>query len=481
MKIAILASEGAPYAKSGGLGDVMEALPAALSRIEGNEVLLILPYYKKIKENPKYEVEFLGDFEVGVGWRQQYAGIMELKNRADNVTVWFIDSEYYFGARPGAIYGDIDDGERYAFFSKACLDAMAIRGWIPEVIQCNDWQTALVPTYLKAMYRHLFPRTRCMFTIHNVEYQGWANSSFFDDVLYLPWEWRGCLDMNGSVNMMKAAIETADMVTTVSETYARELMYPYYAHGLDHILSNAAWKLTGITNGIDTNTFNPATDPALPAHYNAADFIEGKAACKAALQEEVGLPVKPDVPLLVMVTRLAGHKGLDLLCYIARRLLWEENVQLLILGTGEPHYETFFRELSNEFPDRVAAKITFNLGLAARIYAGGDIYLMPSKSEPCGLSQMNAMRYGTVPVVHATGGLRDTVPPADEKGKGGLGFTFQSYNGDDFLAAVKRALHLYRDDRDGFRDLQRREMEQNFSWDKPAQRYMDLFRHMLTR
>ena len=481
MKIAILASEGAPYAKSGGLGDVMEALPAALSRIEGNEVLLILPYYKKIKKNPKYEVEFLGDFEVGVGWRQQYAGIMELKNRADNVTVWFIDSEYYFGARPGAIYGDIDDGERYAFFSKACLDAMAIRGWIPEVIQCNDWQTALVPTYLKAMYRHLFPRTRCMFTIHNVEYQGWANSSFFDDVLYLPWEWRGCLDMNGSVNMMKAAIETADMVTTVSETYARELMYPYYAHGLDHILSNAAWKLTGITNGIDTNTFNPATDPALPAHYNAADFIEGKAACKAALQEEVGLPVKPDVPLLVMVTRLAGHKGLDLLCYIARRLLWEENVQLLILGTGEPHYETFFRELSNEFPDRVAAKITFNLGLAARIYAGGDIYLMPSKSEPCGLSQMNAMRYGTVPVVHATGGLRDTVPPADEKGKGGLGFTFQSYNGDDFLAAVKRALHLYRDDRDGFRDLQRREMEQNFSWDKPAQRYMDLFRHMLTR
>ena len=481
MKIAILASEGAPYAKSGGLGDVMEALPAALSRIEGNEVLLILPYYKKIKENPKYEVEFLGEFEVGVGWRQQYAGIMELKNRADNVTVWFIDSEYYFGARPGAIYGDIDDGERYAFFSKACLDAMAIRGWIPEVIQCNDWQTALVPTYLKAMYRHLFPRTRCMFTIHNVEYQGWANSSFFDDVLYLPWEWRGCLDMNGSVNMMKAAIETADMVTTVSETYARELMYPYYAHGLDHILSNAAWKLTGITNGIDTNTFNPATDPALPAHYNAADFIEGKAACKAALQEEVGLPVKPDVPLLVMVTRLAGHKGLDLLCYIARRLLWEENVQLLILGTGEPHYEAYFRELYNQFPARVAAKITFNLGLAARIYAGGDIYLMPSKSEPCGLSQMNAMRYGTVPVVHATGGLRDTVPPADEKGKGGLGFTFQSYNGDDFLAAVKRALHLYRDDRDGFRNLQRREMEQDFRWDKPAQRYMDLFRHMLTR
>ncbi|MBQ2244695.1 MAG: glycogen/starch synthase, partial [Oscillospiraceae bacterium] len=231
MKIAILASEGAPYAKSGGLGDVMEALPSALAKIRGNEVTLFLPYYKKIKENPKYEVEDLGNFEVGVGWRQAYAGIMKLKGRADGVQVYFIDSEYYFGARPGAIYGDIDDGERFAFFSKACLDAMVIMDQIPDVIQCNDWQTALVPTYLKAMYGHLFPHTRCMYTIHNIEYQGWAHSSFFDDVLYLPWEWRGCLDMNGAVNMMKAAIETADMVTTVSETYARELMYPYYAHG----------------------------------------------------------------------------------------------------------------------------------------------------------------------------------------------------------------------------------------------------------
>ena len=481
MKIAILASEGAPYAKSGGLGDVMEALPAALARIEGNEVALILPYYKKIKENPKFPVEDLGHFDVGLGWRQSYAGIKKLVGRNDGVQVYFIDSEYYFGARPGAIYGDIDDGERFAFFSKSCLDAMAVMGFIPDVIQCNDWQTALVPTYLKAMYGHLFPHTRCMYTIHNIEYQGWASSNFFDDVLGLPWEWRGCLDMNGSVNMMKAAIETADLVTTVSETYARELMYPYYAHGLDNIISGASWKLTGITNGIDVNTFNPETDPALPAHYNADTFVEGKADCKAALQKEVGLPQEPDVPLLVMVTRLAGHKGLDLLCYIARRLLWEEKVQLLILGTGEPHFESFFKELANEFPDKVAAKITFNLGLAARIYAGGDIYLMPSKSEPCGLSQMNAMRYGTVPVVHATGGLRDTVPPCDERGQGGLGFTFQSYNGDDFLAAVKRALHLYNHNREGFRALQHRDMSQDYSWDKPAQRYMTLFRQMLNR
>ncbi len=480
MKIAILASEGAPYCKSGGLGDVMEALPSALARIEGNEVVLILPYYHKIKHNPKLDVEYVGDFQVGVGWRQQYAGIMKLKGRNDGVQVYFIDSEYYFGGRDAAIYGHGDDSERFAFFSKACLDAMAIMGWIPDVIQCNDWQTALVPTYLKAQYQPHFPRTKCMFTIHNIEYQGWASREFFDDVLYLPWEWRSCLDMNGSVNMMKAAIETADLVTTVSETYARELMYPYYAHGLDSIISNAYWKLTGITNGIDTNTFNPATDPALPAHFSAGDFVDGKAACKAALQQEVGLPVKPDTPLLVMVTRLAGHKGLDLLCYIARRLLWEEDVQLLILGTGEARFESFFVELAREFPDKVAAKITFNLGLAARIYAGGDIYLMPSKSEPCGLSQMNAMRYGTVPVVHATGGLKDTVPPCDEKGQGGLGFTFQSYNGDDFLAALKRAVHLYRDNRDAFRALQKKEMEQDFSWDKPAQRYQSLFRQMLT-
>ena len=480
MRIAVCASEGAPYAKSGGLGDVMEALPAALARIPGNEVALFLPYYKKIKESEKYDVELVSQFRVSLGWRQQYCGLMKLLNRTDGVQVYFIDNEYYFGGRPGAIYGDIDDGERFAYFSSACLDAMAAVDYIPDVIQCNDWQTALIPTYLKSLYRDTFPGTRCMYTIHNIEYQGWAHGNFFDDVLGLPWEYRSCLDMSGSVNMMKGAIETADLVTTVSETYARELMYPYYAHGLDSVLSNAAWKLTGITNGIDVGTFNPGTDPALPAHYNADTFTVGKAACKAALQAEVGLPVKPDVPLMVMVTRLAGHKGLDLLCYIARRLLWEEDCQLLILGTGEPQYETFFRDLAAEYPEQCAAKITFNLGLAARIYAGGDIYLMPSKSEPCGLSQMNAMRYGTVPVVHATGGLKDTVPPADENGEGGLGFTFQSYNADDFLASLKRCLHLYQNNRDGFRALQHKEMCQDFSWNVPAGRYMDLFHQMLS-
>ncbi len=478
MKIAILASEGAPYIKSGGLGDVMEALPAALARIDGNEVVLMLPYYKKILNDPSLDVELVSQFYVALGWRQQYAGIYRLKNRTDGVQVYFIDNLYYFGDREGSAYGAGDDGERFAYFSKACLDALVAIDFIPDIIQCNDWQTAPVPVFLKAQYYPFFPHTRCVFTIHNIEYQGWAQGDFFDDVLGLPWEYRERLDMGGAVNTMKGAIETADMVTTVSETYAKELMYPYYAHGLDSVLAGNAGKLTGITNGIDVNTFDPETDPALPAHYNADNFVIGKAACKAALQKEVGLPERPDVPLMVMVTRLAGHKGLDLLCHIARRLLWEEDCQLLILGTGEAHYEAFFRDLQREFPQKAAAKITFDLGLASRIYAGGDIYLMPSKSEPCGLSQMNAMRYGTVPVVHATGGLKDTVPPVDEKGEGGLGFTFQSYNADDFMEALKRCLDLYNHDIAQFRALQRTDMQQDFSWDKPARRYMELFAKM---
>ena len=478
MKIALLASEGAPYVKSGGLGDVMEALPAALSRIPGNEVLLLLPYYKKIRENPKWEVEQVAQFNVSLGWRQQYAGILRLKNRTDGVQVYFIDNLYYFGGRDGAIYGHGDDGERFAYFSRACLDTLVQLGFHPDVIQCNDWQTALVPTYLAAQYHPLFPGTKCMFTIHNVEYQGWADGYFFDDVLALPENYRACLDLGGAVNVMKGAIETAHMVTTVSETYSRQLTDPYYAHGLEGILSGAAWKLTGITNGIDVNTFNPETDPALPAHYNAQTCPDGKARCKAALQEEVGLSVEPEVPLMVMVTRLAGHKGLDLLCHIARDLLTQRRCQLLILGTGEAQYEQFFSQLADQFPEQVAAKITFDLGLASRIYAGGDVYLMPSKTEPCGLSQMNAMRYGTVPVVHATGGLRDTVPPVDEKGRGGLGFTFQSYNADDFRDALNRCLDLYEDDPEHFFALRKTCMEQDFSWDKPAQNYMVLFRKM---
>ena len=478
MKIAMLASEGAPYAKSGGLGDVMEALPAALQQIPGNEVVLVLPYYKKIMDNPAIEVEQVAQFYVALGWRQCYAGIMKLKNRQDGVQVYFIDNLQYFGGRDATLYGHGDDAERFAFFSKACLDALVAIDFIPDVIQCNDWQTATVPVFLNAWYRPLMSRTKCMFTIHNVEYQGWADGSFFDDVLGLPWQWRDVLDMNGSVNAMKGAIVSADLVTTVSETYARQLRYAYFAHGLDGILMENSHKLIGITNGIDTTTFNPATDPAIPVNYSAKAFLRSKAKCKAALQQEVGLPVKPKVPLMVMVTRLVEHKGLDLLCYIARRLLWEEDAQLLILGTGDRQYEQFFQDLAAEFPDRVAAKITFDLGLASRIYAGGDVYLMPSKSEPCGLSQMNAMRYGTVPVVHATGGLRDTVPGVNDNGEEGLGFTFQSFNADDFLISIKRCLDLYNYRPEQFKALQKTCMEQDFSWEKPAAKYMTLFQKM---
>ena len=478
MRIALFASEAAPYIKSGGLGDVMEALPAALSRIPGNEVALFLPYYKKIRENPNYPVQLVKSFTVRLGWRQQYCGILQLQNRTDGVKVYFIDNLYYFGDRPGPIYGEWDDGERFAYFSKACLDSLLELDFIPHVIQCNDWQTAMAPVYLAAEYYLRLPGTKCMFTIHNVEYQGWADSGFFDDVLALPEQYRQCLRKDGAVNVMKAAIETAHLVTTVSETYSKQLMHAYYAHGMEGALQNAAHKLTGITNGIDTNTFDPETDPALPAHYNADTLQTGKAICKAQLQKEVGLPQKADTPLLVMVTRLVGHKGLDLLCHVARRLLWEKDCQILILGTGEAKFEDYFRVLAEEFPDRVSTRLAFDLGLAARIYAGGDIYMMPSKSEPCGLSQMNAMRYGTVPVVHATGGLKDTVPGADDQGRGGLGFTFESYNADDFYGALTRAIDLYHNAPENFHALQKTCMSQDLSWNIPAQKYMTLFRKM---
>ena len=478
MKIAVVASEAAPFVKTGGLGDVMQALPLALSKQKNTYVSLFVPYYSQIKYSGKWQTEFLGAFDVPLAWRREYVGIFRLKTRRKKLQIYFIDNEHYFNR--GGIYGFADDGERYAYFSKAVLAAMNYLELQPDVVSCHDWQAALIPLLLKTEYRGCFPDAKSVFTIHNIEYQGKCNLQFNYDVLGLG---AGCdeiLRFDDCTNFMKSAIVMADRVTTVSETYAQELRYPYYSHGLDGVLQSRGSDFSGITNGIDVNTFNPETDPALPAHYNSETFVEGKAAVKAALQKEVGLPVKPDVPLMVMVTRLAGHKGLDLLCYIARRLIWEEDAQLLILGTGEAQYESFFRDLSNQFPDQVSAQITFNLGLAARIYAGGDIYLMPSKSEPCGLSQMNAMRYGTVPVVHATGGLKDTVPPADENGEGGLGFTFQSYNADDFFASLKRCLGLYNHNREAFRALQKRDMEKDFSWDVPAGRYMEQFRNMLS-
>ncbi len=475
MKIAIIASEAAPFAKSGGLGDVMLGLPSELARIPGNEVCLFLPYYKKVRQGD-YNVEICAQMTVSLAWRQQHTVVYRLSDAPNGYKVYFIDNEYYFG-REG-LYGFLDDGERFAYFSKAVLDAMTAIGFVPDVIQANDWQTAMVPVYLNAMYRNFYPRTKSVFTIHNIEYQGWANPDFFDNVLGLPWEYRNTMDMSGGVNMMKGAIQCADAVTTVSETYAQEIRYPYYAHGLDGILSANWFKLSGITNGVDISVFDPATDKALVRNYDTTDFALGKAANKAAVQAELGLPIRGDVPVMAMITRLAGHKGIDLLCYAARALL-EQDIQIIILGTGEQRFENFFRGLAAEYPDKVSAQIRFDLNLANRIYAAADIYLMPSKSEPCGLSQMNAMRYGTVPVVNATGGLKDTVPPVNGDNTAGLGFTFQSYNGDDFRNAVERCLKLYREGPDGWGKLILRGMSTDFSWKKPGEKYMDLFHRVV--
>jgi len=474
MKIALLASEGAPFCKSGGLGDVMQALPKALAQIPGNEVVLLLPYYKQIAEN--FNTEYVGQCAVHLGWRQQYVGIFRANKSDTHLQIYCIDNLYYFGGRDGAIYGHDDDTERFAYFSKACLEALRQLDFIPDILHCNDWQTGLVPVFLKAWYQQVFPNTRCVFTIHNIEYQGWADSAFFDDVLGLPEEFRVRLDMGGGVNAMKGGIETADWVTTVSETYARELMFPYFAHGLAEVIAGNSGKLAGIVNGIDTESMNPATDSHLPANYNADTLTEGKAVCKAELQKALGLPVQADVPLMVMVSRLVEHKGLDLLCHISREILSESPCQMVILGTGEFGYEAFFQQLQGEFPQQVSAQIKFDGGLASRVYAGGDIYLMPSRSEPCGLSQLYAMRYGAVPVVHAIGGLADTVPGADRLGRGGFGFAFQNYNAHEFAGALRRCMALYRERNDRFRGLQKRCMRRDFGWDKPAREYMELYK-----
>lgn len=476
MKIAMVASEAAPFVKTGGLGDVMQALPAELSRIKGNEIVLLLPYYKKLKQDPNLQVEYIGSFNMELAWRESYVGILRLKSRRKKLQVYFIDNDYYFGAR-GSIYGDFDDGERFAYFSKAVLAALYYLDFKPEILHCHDWQAAMAVVYYRALYHDWSPDTKTVFTIHNVEYQGWADASFFDNTLGLPEEYRGRLTFDGAINMMKGAIEVSDIVTTVSKSYADELRYPYYAHRLDGVLRNS-W-LWGITNGIDTATFNPATDPAIAVHYSAAE-MEGKWENKRALREELGLRTDTDAPVLAMVTRLAGHKGIDLLCYIFQRLM-EREVQLVIVGTGERQYEYALSAFARQYPGKVAVRLCFDQQLASRIYAGADMYLMPSKSEPCGLSQLIAMRYGAVPVVAATGGLRDTVPPYNNETKEGRGFTFQSYNADDFLGAIDRAVGLYYGAREEWNELAKRDMECDFSWQLPAAEYMQLYTELRSK
>ena len=470
MRIAMIASEAAPFIKTGGLGDVLQALPAELARIKGNEITLFLPYYKKVKYNPKLDTELVTSFTVNLTWRQQYVGLYRLKKTQKHLQVYFLDNEFYF-CRDG-IYGFYDDGERFAFFAKAVLASMCRIGMRPEILHCHDWQSALVPIYLEAEFRDRLPEARTVFTIHNVEYQGKAGPEFFNEVLGLDDIWRGVCSYDGCINFMKAAVVKANLVTTVSETYATELRYPYFAHGLSGILASRGDQLKGITNGIDVTVYNPATDKALAKNYTSESFAD-KLACKRALQKELGLEER-DAPILSMVTRLASHKGIDILCYILRRLL-ERDLQLVIVGTGEAKYEHALQSVASEYPNKFSMNLKFDSALASRVYSGSDMYLMPSKSEPCGLSQLIAMHYGTVPIVNATGGLKDTVLPFNLETGEGRGYTFQSYNGDDFLGAIDRALGDYYNNPDAWKQLAKNDMDVDFSWKLPAQKYMELY------
>ena len=475
MKIVLAASEAAPYVKTGGLGDVMQALPAALNRYRDCETNLFLPLYGKIKHNPEFQLEQITSFTVYLGWREQYVGLFQLKNRSKKKKVYFIDNEFYFN-RP-KIYGEGDDAERFVYFSKAVLACVTYLDIQPDIIQCNDWQTAFIPVLMRSEFADQYRNTRSVFTIHNIEYQGWTSSDFFSNVMALPEEFRNVLTMGDAINLMKGAIMTADRVTTVSRTYADELHYSYFAHGMEGCLAMRGAAVSGIVNGIDTTVFDPANDELLPVTYDADTMVEGKAACKAALQREVGLEIRPDVPVLAMVTRLAGHKGIDLLCYLLDRLM-QRDVQLVIVGTGEARFEAALAEANARYPGKMAAILRYDAKLANRIYAGADIYLMPSQAEPCGLSQLIAMHYGTVPVVHATGGLRDTVWPYNPETEEGRGFTFQSYNGDDFLGAIDRAVGLFVSDPEAWNRLAQKDMREDFSWKVPAREYMAMFREL---
>ncbi len=478
MRIAIAASEAAPYIKTGGLGDVMQALPEALSKLPGNTVCLFLPYYGKIKYNSKFECEFITNFTVNLVWRQCHVGLFRLKTRKKKLQVYFIDNEQYFNRE--SAYGHMDDGERFAFFSKAVLACMDYLDYRPDILQCNDWQTALIPVLLKSDFATRFPKTRTVFTIHNIEYQGWAGMQFNADVLGLSSQWLPTLRFGDAINFMKAAIVTADAVSTVSQNYARELQYPYFSHGMSDILGSRSEDFYGITNGIDTTVFDPATNANIPYNFTAATMVEEKPKNKAALQKELGLPVKDDVPLYAIVSRLVGHKGLDILCYICHQLM-KKDVQLAIVGTGEAQYEQSLMNLANQYPAKMVVRLAFDPKLADRMYAGADAYLMPSRSEPCGLSQLFAMHFGTIPVVHATGGLKDTVLPYDAETGEGRGFTFQSYNGEDFLDAIQRSLDLYTKDRDAWNALAKKDMALDVSWKTPANAYMEMFRKVLEK
>ena len=472
MKVLYAVSESKPFIASGGLGDVAGSLPAALRRrLIGCRV--VMPMYDGIPQQYKDNMKFITHITVPVSWRRQYCGIFESKY--NGVIYYFIDNQYYF-KRQG-IYGHYDDAERFAFFSRAVLEIIPYIDFKPDVINCNDWQTALVPVYYSCFYanRPGFENIKTVFTIHNIQYQGKYGYEVLGDVAGFSEEDAPLLENDGCINFMKGGIECANAVTTVSPTYAQEILDPWYAYGLDPILNARKWKLQGILNGIDTVTNDPGADPNLPANFTAEDPVN-KAVCKAALQREMGLPEEPDVPVIAMVSRLVAHKGFDLVKAVLEELLSTENVQVMVLGTGEWQYETFFSEMAATYPTKMAVRIAFNSGLASRMYGGSDIFLMPSKSEPCGLSQMFALRYGSIPVVRATGGLKDTV---QDSGLGeGNGFVFEDYNAHDMLHAIRRAVHGYAD-REGWAILRKRAMECDNSWGKSANEYIKLYKSLI--
>lgn len=466
MKVLFASSESFPFAVSGGLGDVAYALPKALRKKKVG-VRVVMPLYSKIADEYRHKMKFIASISVPVAWRSQYCGVFELEY--DGVTYIFLDNEYYF--KRNGMYGEFDDAERFAFFARAVLECIPVIDFRPDVIHCNDWQTALTPVYYKLMYynRPGYANIKTILTIHNIQYQGQYGMELLEDVLGIP-SWAAPMVENaGDSNMLKAGIECADKVSTVSPTYAREILDPWYAYNLDGILKNRSYKLSGIVNGIDVDVYNPETDPYIPYKFSATD-LSGKAKCKEELQKELGLPIKPDTPMIAMVTRLAGHKGLELLKFVFDELI-NRDVQFVLLGSGEEEYESFFHNKSVQYADKFAFRCGFIPALAHRIYAGADIFLMPSKQEPCGLAQMVSLRYATVPVVRETGGLADTIRDAGDEG---VGYTFKSYNAHDMQGAIYRALGCYYN-KEEWKKLQMRGIKADNSWDNSANKYIQLY------
>lgn len=475
MQIVFASAECAPFVKTGGLGDVAGSLPAALVRA-GAEVIVMVPKYATIKDEYKAQMEHFSDFYVSLGWRNEYCGLEKLEH--DGVTYMFIDNERYF-ARDYP-YGFFDDGERFAFFSKAITESLQHlpAGFECDILHCNDWQTALAPVFLREFYQGLplYDRVKTVFSIHNVAFQGQFSDTVMEDILgvaHIPAAASQLRCDACSINYMLGALHYADAITTVSPTYASEIQTPEFGEGLDGVLRERSYALQGILNGIDVAGFDPATDKRIAANYTVEDR-SGKAVCKAKLQEELGLEVRDDRPLMVMVTRLTRQKGMDLVMYALDRIL-AGGVQVAVLGTGDRDYEDGLRYFQDKYPGTMAARIEFDPALSQRMYAAADMFLMPSKFEPCGLSQIIAMRYGTLPIVRETGGLKDTVQPYNEFTGEGTGFSFSNFNGDEMGDAVFRAARLFWDNRDAWNQLVTQAMSQDFSWTRSADKYLDLY------